>query len=341
MLREAGGVSSKTLISWTDSTWNPTVGCSRVSAGCANCYAEKFAHGGRNGPGPALGGLTRESGGWNGLVRMNPKALELPLRWRKPRRIFVNSMSDLFHENLSDEQIDQVFAVMALAPQHTFQVLTKRPERMRAYMTDPATPGRVACAADRIQVSGHGHGGPSASEWPLGNLWAGTSVEDQATADERIPLLLQTPAAQRFASYEPALGPVDFTSLTVARSDGREQWNALDRFEASDAEPGSPKTVLDWIIVGGESGPNARPFDIAWARTIVEQCKEAGVAVFVKQLGAWSYSSNADDWIGRLLTGPHSTGRGLETKMRVHFRARKADDPSEWPEDLRVQEFPA
>jgi protein gp37 len=197
-------------------------------------------------------------------VMTHEDRLDQPLRWTKPRKVFVNSMSDLFHEDVPDAFIDRVFAVMALAPQHTFQILTKRAERMREYMS-----GRRTRRGDRA-VRPHERRAPRIAKgsysWPLPNVWLGVSVENQHFADERIPLLLQTPAAVRFISAEPLLGPVDLA-----------HW--LD-----DIPSGSRR--LDWVIVGGESGPGARPFDLAWARSIVQQCQAAGVPVFVKQLGA-------------------------------------------------------
>ncbi len=305
-------------ISWTDETWNPIRGCSRVSEGCRHCYAETVAHR-FSGPGKPYEGLTNAQGRWNGTIRVVEAHLRDPLRWQRPRRVFVNSMSDLFHENVSDETIDRIFAVMALAPQHTFQVLTKRPERMRAYVDSRAemlvyrdaaeylaTP--IADALRSVSRAG-GHDWPqnapfAVQSWPLPNVWLGVSVEDQATADARIPLLLQTPAAVRFISAEPLLGPVD---LAYPCFNGADSFGVLEG--------------LHWVIVGGESGAGARPFDVEWARALVRQCKDAGVACFVKQLGARPYDS--------LLTW-EALGR----------RDGKWDDPSEWPEHLRVQEFP-
>jgi len=229
--------------------------------------------------------------------------------------VFVNSMSDLFHEALPDEAIDRVFAVMAWCRRHTYQVLTKRPERMRAYSAGMAAlspkdrsrrlvasmyrghPAEYVVRADNTPDEHVGD-----LEWPLRCVWLGTSVEDQATADQRVPLLLQTPAAVRWVSYEPALGPVRF------------HWGLVhDQGER-----------LHWIVIGGESGPGARPFDVAWARSTVAQCKAAGVPAFVKQLGARPLDS--------------------EGRCNAHLavmKSRKGGDMAEWPEDLRVREFPA
>lgn len=236
-----------TEISWTDETWNPTVGCSRVSPGCDNCYAIRVAARGMQ---DAHRGLTRD-GDWTGEVRCLPDRLDTPLRWKKPRRVFVDSMSDLFHPDVPEKFIADVFDVMAChgpIARHTFQVLTKRPQRMRAIL--------ARWAADEGYV-----GAP--------NVWLGTSIENQRYADMRIPHLLATPAVVRFLSVEPLLGPVDlYAALDPLGIGGR--WTLSD---------------LDWVIVGGESGSGARPMQPGWAEQIVAQCQEAGVAVFVKQLG--------------------------------------------------------
>jgi len=251
-----------TGISWTDATWNPIRGCSRVSEGCRHCYAEqvaaRFA-----GPGQPYEGLAKKVGGearWTGEVRFIEEHLTDPLRWRKPRRIFVNSMSDLFHENLTDEQIDRVFAVMALAPRHTFQVLTKRPARMLTYMTGLADRGGSGRGFARLEASARGLGytmrfnGMPLLSWPISNVHLGVSVENQAAADERIPLLLQTPAAVRWISAEPLLGPIDLGGA-----------------------------ALDWVVVGGESGSEHRPMNMAWLASIVARCRANGIPVWVKQ----------------------------------------------------------
>jgi protein gp37 len=206
-------------IEWTDATWNPVRGCALVSAGCTNCYAMRVAHrfSGDSQPYAGLTKLTSHGPVWTGDVTLWPDVLDVPLRWRRPRRIFVNSMSDLFHEDVPEEFIDKVFAVMALSPQHTFQILTKRPVRMRDYLltvqNDDKDFNRWSNAGVEITDS------PCAviddADWPLPNVWLGVSVEDQATADERIPLLLQTPAAVRFLSCEPLLGPVDLKTIRI------------------------------------------------------------------------------------------------------------------------------
>ena len=482
-------VTSK--ISWCDSTWSPLVGCSRVSSGCANCYAVKEVRRLSGNPHPKIAadfaGLVERHGNgqldWTGEVRLLEDRLTLPLRWKKPRRIFVNSMSDLFHESVPNAWIDEIFAVMALCPQHTFQILTKRAERMQSYFAinhaflfdriDEASTVYDACHANL----------DAAGRWPLPNVWLGVSVENQATADERIPWLLRTPAAVRFVSYEPALAAVDFSSFFVynpiyenqaqrgvclsgpdKRGPGdRSGWDnmagpqtrlgplATEDSESlmqegesrarlrgvlpgtdygrqgTDLRPGPPARVetflrtnprgsdrepqrrgkkeehpeqssisnthrtntscsahpeerqdrpawgekcdgeahtprgdgdswtpcpggetgkhssrlsrelqddlkdMPWrpldkgdlIIVGGESGPKARPCNIAWLRSVAQQCQAVGVACWVKQVGANAYEVSEFD-----------RAYPLKTKHKA------GADPAEWPSDLQVQQMP-
>lgn len=270
-------MGSKTGIEWTDATWNPILGCSRVSEGCRNCYAEGIAarfRTNKSGKDTVYSGLTQIVNGhpqWTGKIVETKKLLE-PLSWKKPKRIFVNSMSDLFHENVTDEQIDKIFTVMALCPQHTFQVLTKRPKRMLAYL-DRAL-GRVADLViamrrergDYSPVCPLPHLSPCSVWWPLANVWLGVSVENQATADERIPLLLQTSAAVRFISAEPLLGKIDLTAWSRSVRGVRP-----DDFK--DCARATPS--ISWIICGGESGRGARPMNPEWARSLRDQCEAA------------------------------------------------------------------
>lgn len=286
-------------IEWTDAVWNPVTGCTRVSAGCDHCYAvgmtARLEAMGKNSMTNATqqkclrdkyAGLTvmNKAGErqFNGKIRTHDDALEIPLRWKKPRRIFVNSMSDLFHRDVPFEFIDRVFAVMSLCPQHTFQVLTKRPERMAEYLfawemcDNHGRPirERVARAiADLPSCRGHTPISPTI-EWPLKNVWLGTSAENQEAADERIPHLLRCPAAVRFLSCEPLLGPIEFSDVSK-RSDAVLQLGELSL------------SGIDWVIVGGESGSKARPMHPDWARSIRDQCAAAGVAFFYKQWGEW------------------------------------------------------
>lgn len=384
-----------TSIEWTDRTWSPIrarvkadareiaeskgysslvqiagkmagrVGqhCEHVSPGCEHCYAETNNHRclPTNGTGLPYDRRARD------LIDsfVDDNILEQPLHWKRPQRIFVENQSDLFGEWVSDEAIDRVFAVMALCPQHTFQILTKRPERMCQYINRFCNEPMTRLAIDLAERAGEIEGGlsrvktseeadkaakefamrldPDNGGWPLRNVWLGVSCEDQKTADERIPLLLQTPAAIRFVSYEPAIGPVSFRwakwhdyKNTPTSDDGRQHMNHLDGMRG-----------INWVIVGGESGPGARPFDIAWARNTIKQCKAAGLACFVKQLGVNPYDSDCPTchgkgtYVANTDMGPGGFpcdcgGCGTELKLKD----RKGGDWLEWSEDLRVREFP-
>lgn len=314
-------MAGKTKIEWTGHTWNPVRGCSRVSEGCRNCYAETLAAR-FSGEGNWAQGLafwaTRPDGKkearWTGTVMAAPDhVLTQPLRWKAPRTIFVNSTSDLFHEDLPDEVIDRVFAVMALCPQHTFQVLTKRPDRMRDYFLCDDGFGRWGFIEHRARqliakLGGQQPEGKTLAHFGgrnLPNVWLGTSVEDQATADARIPHLLQTPAAIRFISAEPLLGPVDLERLSLGMGDlGLESGVTIEgsagitKIEITlNALVGAPKTGipgLDWVICGGESGPGARPMHPDWAQSLRDQCAAADVPFFFKQWGAWAPGVQVD-----------------------------------------------
>jgi len=266
-----------THIEWTEATWNPITGCSLASPGCTNCYAMQLA-GTRLAHIPSRAGLTQPSKAgpvWTGEVRFNEEWLDQPLRWTKPRMIFVCAHGDLFHESVPDDWIDRIFAVMALCPQHTFQVLTKRSARMRHYFGRPDRECEVAAEAYSLDERVEG----GALQWPLPNVWLGVSVEDQQRADERIPDLLATPAAIRWISAEPLLGPVDLCRVrgNLAPIAG------YIPLESTDHKP----VGLDWVVVGGESGPGARPMHPDWARSLRDQCAAAGVPFFFKQWGEW------------------------------------------------------
>lgn len=288
---------TNTKIEWTEATWNPVRGCSRVSPGCKNCYAEliaaRFSDPGR--PFHLFAERTPSGPRWTGKTGLVEKHLNDPLHWKIPRRIFVNSMSDLFHEGIPFEVIDQVFTVMVAANWHTYQILTKRADRMFEYFHS----GR------------HDNGnGPDRANYHLDeNIWIGVSVETQEYADVRIPFLLNTPAAVRFISYEPALGPLSFRWAT---------WQDYRRVPGKSMGHLDGMNGIDWVIVGGESGPGARPFDTEWAQRVVYECKEAGVACFVKQLGAHVI-------------------QGGERRKKAD---KKGGDMHEWPHEIRVREFP-
>lgn len=242
---------TKTNIEWTDETWNPVSGCSKVSQGCKHCYAERM-WGRLSAPGMPYTGRDFTD------VQCHPERLDYPMHWKRPRLIFVNSMSDLFHENVPFGFIDLVMVEMYKANQHTFQILTKRPARMLEYMRS-FTERRGSLPA------------------VLPNVWLGVSVEDQETADERIPILLDTPASVRWISAEPLLGPIDLSR--------NMQW--LKQF---DRPPN-----IDWVVVGGESGPKARPMHPEWARSLQRQCAAANVAFLFKQWGEFAPDNSIYD----------------------------------------------
>lgn len=282
-------------IEWTDATWNPTTGCDRVSPGCAHCYALDLAARMKAMGKPAYqaDGDPRTSGPGFALT-LHPDRLGLPLRWTRPRRVFVNSMSDLFHEQVPDSFIDQVFAVMAETPRHTYQLLTKRPERMLAYLADPETTMRIGVERLALLLVGRGRMDPIA--WPLPNLWVGTSVENQTWADRRIPELLATPAAVRFLSCEPLLGPVDLVGPIRSWMAGRQGEVVSSGEGAVIVSHGRP---LHWVIAGGESGPEHRPVDPDWVRGLRDQCQMGGVAFLFKQWGGRTPKSGGRELDGR------------------------------------------
>lgn len=371
-----------TKIEWTDATWNPIRGCSRVSEGCQNRYAERVAHryGGTGQPSEGLTHIVKRQPSWNGKVVFAEDRLLDPLKWRGlklyhpdfPRsvgsmqgmRIFVNSMCDLFHENVPDEWIDRIFAVMALCPQYTFQVLTKRPERMLAYLELSTDNREEAIGSNVLYLSNGVHSG--ILELPLPNVHLGVSVEDQKTADDRIPLLLQTPASVRFLSAEPLLASIklprmvylphavygDFPfghdrsvvngnhiaysnplgALSVKAQNGRLLGIKPDEFD--DCGIG-----LDWVIVGGESGPRARPMHPGWVRGIRDQCVDAGVPFFFKQWGEWAHFDVRDfNMLPIPPDGPKS--KRLDEFTWMEFVGKKAAgavlDGREWKEFPRA-----
>lgn len=296
-------MGDKTHIGWTSATWNPVTGCTRISDGCDRCYIDRtppFRMQGRKFL--PLGVTTGATTG----VQLHHDRLDQPLRWRKPRRIFVNSLSDLFHDDVPDSYIGAVFDIMAKAERHTFQILTKRHARMRSLLSkwveQSDQPGTAMFRA---------HGGVWAGPipWPLPNVWLGVSIENQQWADIRIPALLDTPAAVRFLSCEPLLGPVDlhrYLWLTGNSTAGPFRDHA-GRPRGGGGVGGQmitsvPARDFHWVIVGGESGPGARPMHPDWARGLRDQCTAAGVPWFFKQHGEWwpvpdGQSRGADHWI--------------------------------------------
>lgn len=306
---------SRTKIPWSEMTWNPIIGCSKVSAGCLNCYAEKMAnrlsrmelakgnfdgaylrvYGGghpRNLAEHEFYGGKRRGGGWHGNTVFVETQLNKPLHWKKPRMIFVCSMGDLFHESVPFEWVDKVMAVVALCYQHTFQFLTKRPERMAEYMLNGGDRwGRM----DEIKKALREMKRPTlaAACWYFDNLWLGVTAENQEMADKRIPILLDIPAAVRFVSVEPMLEGINLDAYM-----GRQYGicNAVYSY-----------SYLDQVIIGCESGSGRRPCKVEWIQSAVDQCAAAGVPVFVKQ---------------------------IEVNGKVNH------NPAEWPESLRVRQWP-
>lgn len=405
-------MGDKTSIGWTDATWNPIRGCSRVSEGCRNCYAERVAARFsveqadpktgelRDGPFKGFAKMTPDGPRWTGKVGLVEQHLLDPLRWRKKRRIFVNSMSDMFHEGLSDEQIDRVFAVMLACEtlenktRHVFQILTKRAERMLAYFAaDPKDlVERWAKAADGLITLDNedmffsemiysqcgAKWGPdgtapqgSFQPWshpenvfPLRGVWLGVSVEDKEAARKRLPLLMRVPAAIRFASVEPLLENVDLApwlykpdgglmlcrkcgfrlgrrTLHVGKHGEGPLGVSVDRSERREVCPNEgadmvPDARLDWVIVGGESGPEARPCRTEWIDEVLGACQTHGVPVFVKQLGQHCLTYGGDFPKGARL----HVGAAIMDPYRAQFDRPKGDDPAEWPERLRVQQWP-
>ncbi len=251
-----------TKIEWTDETWNPVTGCTKVSQGCKHCYAERLW--------PKVEGARVKRGGGAVRpftdVRVHADRLNAPQHWRTPRRVFVNSMSDLFHEDVPFSFIAQVWCRMANAPEHTFQILTKRPQQMLEFFSHVD----MGCGLMTVKGWDSDIFVGAVDDWPLRNVWLGVSAEDQATFDERVEQLGQTPAAVRFVSCEPLLGHID-------------TGNAFD-----DPPEGSPYGKIHWVIAGGESGPKARPSHPDWFRSLRDQCQAAGVPFFFKQWGEWA-----------------------------------------------------
>ncbi len=282
----------KSAITWTETTWSPVIGCSKVSEGCRHCYAKREVDT-RWSKNPKSVWFGRDFGD----VLCRPDQLDAPLHWKKPRRIFVCPRADLFHEDVGTIFIAQVFAFMGIASQHTFQVLTKRAERMRALLNNPVFHAemhrerlRIICGsfvADAWEPDGR-----ESRHLPLSNVWLGVSVENQAAADERIPLLLQTPAAVRWISAEPLLGPMDLSPayFPCHNAEGMRpdpETGASECCRECDYTGISNEMGLDWVVVGGESGPHARPMHPQWARSLRDQCAAAGVAYLFKQWGEW------------------------------------------------------
>jgi protein gp37 len=250
---------NKTKIEWADATWNPITGCTKISPGCANCYAEKMSK--------RLAGRCGYPADEPFKVTIHPDKIDEPLKWKKPRRVFVCSMSDLFHKDVPMSIITYVLRMARSCEGHTFMILTKRPARMKEAIREMVSWGM----------------------WPVPNIWLGVTAENQEQADKRIPILLDTPAAVRFVSVEPMLGPVDlcnFFTLSGCRINCPDDYD-ICRLHSFECKYSHTSTRLDWVICGGESGPGARPMHPDWARALRDQCQGAGIPFFFKQWGEW------------------------------------------------------
>ncbi len=352
-------MSDKSEIQWTDATWNPTTGCTRVSPGCAHCYIERTP--------PFRIHHRRFDRKGHIPLELHWERLEQPLHWTKPRSIFVNSLSDLFHVDVPDELISRVFATMALAHWHRFQVLTKRDERMHALITsddfrasvnvdiavmledlpEEGAPRRLRWDPLERRTDDARATAPDVEDdahWPLPNVHLGVSTENQRFLRQRLTTLLRTPAAVRFISAEPLLGPLDLSPWIAGNPDcpkGDPDCTSNDG-ECHDAceRPG-----LHWVIVGGESGKGARTFDITWARQIVHQCQDAGIPVFMKQLGSRPIRSRVD--LATYTPAAIECEHGHDVcpacdagTFPLELRDSKGGDPKEWPSGLNVREMP-
>lgn len=329
-----------TKIEWAEGAWNPVTGCSPISEGCRNCYAERMSK--------RLAGRCGYPADDPFRVTLHPHKLDEPLKWKKPRRVFVCSMGDLFHEDVPDEFIARIWGIMANCLNHTFQVITKRPHRMMEWLsrvkdwegwkTHNGEPPNVCAYGGSGIIVGY-------NMWPLPNVWLGVTAENQQMADERIPILLETPAAGRLVSVEPMLGPVDLRKLPLGpNGHGLDfKLNALTGWEIGyDERTEKPKVCrndefgrLNWVICGGETGPGARPMHPDWVRSLRDQCKEAGVPFFFKSWGEWmpSYQTGATFELSRLKTdevvmsGP---GHGVVMKKVGKKAAGRLLDGQEW-----------
>jgi len=279
-------------VAWADVIWDPVRGCSRKSAACVNCYAETETA--RNsqagGWGEGFARVTPDGMKWTGKVGIYEDRLKMPLGVEKPSRIFVNSIADVFHEEMTGPMVDRVFAVMASAPQHAYVILTKRQKKMQTYMADPAAPGRVAAA-----IAAFGREGKIES-WPPRNVWLGVTAENQKEAERRVPTLLETPAAVRFVAAEPLLAAVEL----------KPEW--LPR-------PGVSGPTIDWVMAGGESGPSARPIQLDWVRALRDQCARTGTPFYWNDWGA----AAPDGQAGAALETAH---RRIDGALHEGFPAR-------------------
>lgn len=302
-----------TSIEWTDVSWNPVHGCSKVSPGCAHCYAETLSRRYRQ----TLAPWTPANAAAN--VQLKPHKLKEPLSkagpWKNPCRVFVNSTSDLFHEQVPDEYIARVFGVIAACPQHTFQVLTKRPDRMAELLDDPSFILSVAglCPPSTLMPI----------DWPLANCWAGVSIENRRFVD-RADMLRATPAAVRFISAEPLLGPLINAGERWDESLGTDEWS--DGYIGVELD----LTGIDWLIIGGESGAGHRPMNVQWARDLVAAVNEQATRACCQM----------PDELGRCCEQPDDDGPHTAVFVKQLGGARPGTALKDLPADLQLREFP-
>jgi protein gp37 len=322
-----------TKIEWTNETWNPIVGCSKVSEGCQNCYAEKMAIRVRsmlaNNITPSWVAyddvVDMDKKAWNGKTHLVLSAFEKPFHWRKPRKVFVCSMGDLFHESVPFAWITNVFAVIMANPQHTFQILTKRPDRMLEWFNyiEKIEEHEVMQGPEKIRylaykLYDYKTEFNNGNYWPLKNLWIGVSAENKEQANKRIPILFKISAAVRFVSIEPMLGAIDLDDFTY---DGI----------------GSLQNQLDWVILGGESGHHARPLHPDWVRSIRDQCKATGIPFFFKQWGEWIPVDHCDEdnyWAAKK---SKEIGNGIQKYLVFKVGKKRAGNLLD---GKRYEEFP-
>ena len=341
------------MAEFCDVAWNPVVGCEKVSPGCRICNAETTAArlASVQGPVGTQYGEVIENGRWNGCAVTVPEALKKPAAWRRSRRIHVCSMGDLFHEDIPNEFIAAVFAAMAVAPEHTFMVSTKRAQRMHQWFrwlrTGARSSGLETLGRDKaledapelaqiLRMAAHVIDDLEVLPepvWPLPNVWLGVSVENQEIAQRRMPLLLRCPAAVRWISYEPALGSVELDLVDGAMRCPTCGYTRHDVECQEDHDLCSgPGPALDWVVCGGETGWDASVCKLHWIRDMVEQCLDAGVPIFVKQIGAnaWESVRTAD-----------RSATTVEHRLAPYPTAdRNGADPQNWPDDIRIREWP-
>lgn len=289
----------RTKIPYATDSWNPYVGCTHVSPACDNCWAEDMAARIiRMNPNLKKYLDVTENGAWTGNIGVDPDEFLKPFTWKKPRRIFVCDMGDVFYIHVPFDLIDKLMSVIALLPQHTFLILTKRPGIMKKYF-DTDKEKLIERWADQTYELGVSDNkddtdAPACwvnnrldTEWPMKNLWLGVTCENQNMANYRIPILLHTPASKRFVSYEPALGPIDFTRITTLEFCGTKVYHSLHGMsyfqDIDDSSSDTPCNKLDWIIMGAESGPKRREMNIEWAETVKNQCERHNIPFFFKQ----------------------------------------------------------